>query len=209
MAPYAVAFYDAARARGATVVVSPGQDGEGVPTQAAVERSGSHDHHGEAHRTATVEEDITLPSASGSRERLLSVQGDHQRWSSSQDAWWANDRSGTRVQHAERDDRHGPPSFLRLRSMRQGWLAPWACRFDLCNNARNRQQEQLERESRGRHSAIVGALNAHAHRKLRTDPFFAQHGVARQKNASSGGQAKKSRPRVTGVGSEVSLFRSA
>ena len=42
--------------------------------------------------------------------------------------------------------------------------------------ARNRQQEQLERESSGRHSAIVGALNAHAHRQLRTDPFFAQGG---------------------------------
>ena len=38
--------------------------------------------------------------------------------------------------------------------------------------ARNRQQEQLERESSGRHSAIVGALNSHAHRQLRTDPFF-------------------------------------
>ena len=45
--------------------------------------------------------------------------------------------------------------------------------------ARNRQQEQLERESRGRHAAIVGALNAHAHRKLRTDPFFEQDGENR------------------------------
>ena len=82
-----------------------------------------------------MEEDVTLPSASASRERLLPVQVDHRRWSSSQDAWCANDRSGTRVQHAECDDRHGPPSFLRHRSMRQGWLGPWACRFDLCNNA--------------------------------------------------------------------------
>ena len=44
--------------------------------------------------------------------------------------------------------------------------------------ARNRQQEQLERESSGRHSAIVGALNSYAHRQLRTDPFFAQSGAA-------------------------------
>ncbi len=36
--------------------------------------------------------------------------------------------------------------------------------------------EQLERESSDRHSAIVGALNSHAHRQLRTDPFFAQNG---------------------------------
>ena len=40
-----------------------GQDGQGVRAQAAVERVGSHDHAGEAHRTATVEEDGTLPSA--------------------------------------------------------------------------------------------------------------------------------------------------
>ena len=46
--------------------------------------------------------------------------------------------------------------------------------------ARNRQQEQLERESSGRHSAIVGALNSHAHRQLRTDPFFAQVGLIQQ-----------------------------
>ena len=43
--------------------------------------------------------------------------------------------------------------------------------------ARNRQQEQLERESRGRHSAIVGALNSHAHRQLRTDPFLHRAGL--------------------------------
>ena len=53
--------------------------------------------------------------------------------------------------------------------------------------ARNRQQEQLERESRGRHSAIVGALNAHAHRQLRTDPFFAQHGMQAEQRDAVGG----------------------
>ena len=47
--------------------------------------------------------------------------------------------------------------------------------------ARNRQQEQLERESSGRHSAIVGALNSHAHRQVRTDPFFAQGGIVRNR----------------------------
>ena len=43
--------------------------------------------------------------------------------------------------------------------------------------ARNRQQKPRERESRSRHSAIVGALNSHAHKQLRTDPFFAQGGI--------------------------------
>ena len=96
----------------------------GVPTPAAVARSGSHDHHGKAHRPATVEEDDTLPSASASRERLLPVQDDHRRWSSSQDTRWANGRSAARVQYPEYDDRHGPPSFLRYRAMREGWLGP-------------------------------------------------------------------------------------
>ena len=82
-----------------------------------------------------MEEDVTLPSVSASRERLLPVQGDHQRWSSSQDTWWANDRSGTRVQHAECDDRHGPPSFLRHRSMKHPWSGPVRARFDSCTNA--------------------------------------------------------------------------
>ena len=53
-----VAFYDAAGAPGRDRRGSPGQDGQGVPTQAAGARSGSHDHQGEAHRTATVEEDV-------------------------------------------------------------------------------------------------------------------------------------------------------
>ncbi len=43
--------------------------------------------------------------------------------------------------------------------------------------ARNRQQKPRERESRGRHSALVGTLNSHAHRQVRTDPFFAQGGA--------------------------------
>ena len=80
------------------------QDGQGVPTEAAVERSRSHHQHGEEHRTATVEADVTRPSARASRERLLQVSVDHQRWSSSQDTRWENGRSAARVQYAECDD---------------------------------------------------------------------------------------------------------
>ena len=60
--------------------------------------------------------------------------------------------------------------------------------------ARNRQQEQLERESSDRHSAIVGALNSHAHRQLRTDPFFAQGGLRRARLSHPGAGL----PRPTG-----------
>ena len=43
--------------------------------------------------------------------------------------------------------------------------------------AGNRQQEQLERERCGRHSAIVGALKSHVGGRLRIDPFFVQDGL--------------------------------
>ena len=33
------------------------------------------------------------------------------------------------------DDRHGPPSFLRRRSMKHRWLGPWRASFDSCTNA--------------------------------------------------------------------------
>ena len=115
-----------------------GRDG----TRRAADRGEAH-RHGEAHRPATVEADVTLPSASASRERLLPVQDDHQRWSSSQDPRWTSGRSAARVQHPECDDRHGPPSFLRYRAMRRRWLGPWACRFDLCNNAPARVQRRI------------------------------------------------------------------
>ena len=129
-----VAFYEAAGARGATVVVPPAKTAR-VSRRRLRSRSGPHDRHVEAPRTATVEEDVTLPSASASREHLLPVQDDHRRWSSSQDPRWASGRSAARMQHPECDDRHGPPSFLRYRAMRRRWLGPWACRFDLCNDA--------------------------------------------------------------------------
>ena len=76
-----------------------------------------------------VEEDVTRPAASASRERLLQVYVDHRRWSSSQDTRWENGRRAARVQYAECDDRHGPPSFLRRRSMKHRWFGTVACQF--------------------------------------------------------------------------------
>ena len=80
-------------------VVSDSGHATSVATE--VERSRSHHQHGEEHRTATVEADVTRPSARASRERLLQVSVDHQRWSSSQDTRWENGRSAARVQYAE------------------------------------------------------------------------------------------------------------
>ena len=94
-----VGCYDAAGARGATVV---------VPTEAAGERSRSHNQHGEEPRTATVEADVTRPSARASRERLLQGYVGHRRWSSSQDTRGENGRSAARGHYAECDARHGP-----------------------------------------------------------------------------------------------------
>ncbi len=59
------------------------------------------------------------------RERVLQVQVDHRRWSSSQDTRWANGRSAARVQHTECDDRPGPARLLRHRPVKYRWLGSW------------------------------------------------------------------------------------
>ena len=53
-----VAFYDAAGARGATVVVPPAKTARVSRRRPLARARESHDHQGEAHRTATVEEDV-------------------------------------------------------------------------------------------------------------------------------------------------------
>ena len=129
-----VAFYDAASAQGATVVVPPAKT---ATVSRRNPRSSVRD------RTINTVKRIgrcrwrsrTLPSASASRERVLPVQVHHRRCSSSPDTWWANGRSAARVQHTERDDRHGAPSLLRHRPMKQRWLEPWRASFDSCTNA--------------------------------------------------------------------------
>ena len=50
-----VAVCETARARGTTVVVPAGQDGERIWPRPAVARAGSDDHAGEAARTALLE----------------------------------------------------------------------------------------------------------------------------------------------------------
>ena len=72
--------------RGAT-----GQDGKGISTEAAVERSRSRDSEGAGGRTTTVEEGIGLPSAGPRGERLLPVQVDHRGWPSSAQSGRAGD----------------------------------------------------------------------------------------------------------------------
>jgi IS5 family transposase len=54
-----------------------GQNRKGISTEAAVERSRSHDSEGARRRMATVEEGIWLPSTGPCGERLLPLQVDH------------------------------------------------------------------------------------------------------------------------------------
>ena len=88
-------------------------------------RSSARDRTIRENRTATVEEDLRLPSTGAGRECILQIQVDDRQRSSSQDTWWANDRSRARVQHTQCDERHGSASFLRHQSMKQRWLGPW------------------------------------------------------------------------------------
>ena len=90
------------------------------------------------------------------------VYVDHRRWSSSQDTRWENGRSATRVQYAECDDRHGPPSFLRRRSMKQRWLGPWRASFDSCTNA-----SEPEADSHAAAGALAVACEAAPHEHVR------------------------------------------
>ena len=81
--------------------------------------------------TLTVARDDLDPEpshpAAQLRQHLVTGVTLHPVQSSSQDTRWANGRSAARVQHAECDDRHGPPSVLRHRSMKHRWFV--ACEF--------------------------------------------------------------------------------
>jgi hypothetical protein len=68
-----VAIYDAAEARGATVVVFTGGDSGRVESRAMIGGAGSNDHQGERRWTKRVEEGVWLPSPRHRRERLLPV----------------------------------------------------------------------------------------------------------------------------------------
>ena len=130
-----VGFDDAAGARGATVVVPPTKTAR---VSRRRPRSSARDHTINTVKSIgrrRWKKTSRYLSASASRERLLQVYVDHRRWSSSQDTRWENGRSAARVPYAECDDRHGPPSFLRRRSMKHRWLGPWRASFDSCTNA--------------------------------------------------------------------------
>ena len=101
-----IAFYETATARGATVVVPPDKTARVSPRgPRTVERPGSHDHEDADDRSPAVEAGGGLSSAGPGRQRLLSVQSDHRRWSSCALSRRATDRGGDRAQHPESDDR--------------------------------------------------------------------------------------------------------
>ena len=66
-----VAVYETATARGATVVIPPGQDGERLWSRPAVARAGSDDHVGEDARPAPLEEGVRVPSSGSGGEHVL------------------------------------------------------------------------------------------------------------------------------------------
>ena len=115
-------FYDAAGARGARVVVPPTKAASrssgtsrplatvferavSVPQGAPVLLSRPHDQAGGRSRSATVEEGFRIPPASPRGERVLPVQVDHWRRSSSAQSGGTADGIRGRVQHPEPVDR--------------------------------------------------------------------------------------------------------
>ena len=77
-----VAFYEAASARHAQVVVPPTRTGERVTTRAALECTRPHDYRRGDAGAPAMEEGLGLPSAGARGERLLSLQVHHRRWPS-------------------------------------------------------------------------------------------------------------------------------
>jgi hypothetical protein len=114
-----------------------GQNGQGVATEAAVERSRSHHPESDNDRPATVEEGLWLPSADARGERLLPVQVDHRGSPSSPDSRRARSRGAARVQCPERDDRHGPARLVRHRPVKASGSGSFTVCFDSCTNAPN------------------------------------------------------------------------
>ena len=86
-----VAVYETAGARGATVVVPPGQDGERLWPRPAVARAGSDDRVGEAARPAPLEEGVRVPSSGPGGEYVLPIQIHHRRWPSRPESSWAGE----------------------------------------------------------------------------------------------------------------------
>src|SRR5262245_56670229 len=72
----AIAFYDAAGARGATVVVPPAKTARVSRRTPRSSAPRSHDSEGAGGRTTTVEKGVWLPSPGPCGERLLPIQVD-------------------------------------------------------------------------------------------------------------------------------------
>ena len=77
----------------------------GLGARATIHRTGSNGHTGERPRSATLEENLRLSSTGARRDRLLSVQNDHQWGATGTHIGRAPDRSLARLQHLESDDR--------------------------------------------------------------------------------------------------------
>ena len=100
-----IAIYEAAGARGATVVVPPAKTAAVSRRRPPGERSRSHHSEGQGGRAPPVEEGGGLPPAGPGGKRLLPVQVDHWRPASCSTSGGSGNRSGDRVQHPEPDDR--------------------------------------------------------------------------------------------------------
>ena len=90
-------IYEAAGARGATVVIPPTRTSHRVWTATTIARARPHDPTGAAGWTATVEEGLGLPSAGPCGERLLPVQVDHRGEPSSAQSGGARDGGHPRM----------------------------------------------------------------------------------------------------------------
>ena len=110
--------------------------GQRVAIRTAVERPRLHDRGGQGDGTATLEEDVGLPSAGPRGEHVLPVQVDHRRRPASAQSGRAGERGRPRVHHPQSDDGAWQASVVRHRSVRDPWFGTVAGSFRFMHQRR-------------------------------------------------------------------------
>ena len=112
-----------------------GEDSQAVPTQPAVERSRWDDQKDQQDWAPSMEEGGRLSSTGPRRERVLPVQVDSRRSTSTSDSRSASCRIGACVPRAQSNDRAWSTRVVRDRSVTNLRVGALGASFDLRNNA--------------------------------------------------------------------------
>ena len=134
-----VAIDETARARGATVVVPTGQDGDRLWPRLADARTGSNDPVGQDARPVPLEAGVRVPSSGPDGEHVLPRHVHHRRGPSRPESSQAGECGRPRLCDPESDDRPRPTRVISPRPMRILSVGIVRTRHDACNTAAARR----------------------------------------------------------------------